>query len=107
MTPDPTPESEPHPEPLNPFFRMTIASGALFVITILALIASALGPESSSMARATLEDNAGWLLGAEVLVLLVSAGFAMAGDGSSDDNQGTADTSTDDRHDEPERPTAD
>ena len=74
------PVAEAAPEPRNPFFRITIFAGGLFVITILAMIASALGPASSSSTRAAFDENAGWLLVAEVVAILASAFFAMAGD---------------------------
>ncbi|MBO09404.1 MAG: hypothetical protein CMJ68_01440 [Planctomycetaceae bacterium] len=67
-------------EPLNPFFRITIVAGGLFVVTILAMIASALGPETASPAQAAFDENANWLLAAEVAAILASAVFAMAGD---------------------------
>ena len=59
------PVAEAVPEPLNPFFRITIFAGGLFVITILAMIASALGPTSSSSIKAAFDENSGWLLAAD------------------------------------------
>ena len=111
-----TPEAaRAKPEPLNPFFRITIIAAALFVITILAMIASALGPLSSSAARAAFDENAGWLLGAEMVAILASAFLAMAGDKQSDplddlasgesDTPGQATDSTDDN--EPLHPATD
>ncbi len=73
-------DAEATAEPLNPFFRITIIAGGLFVITILAMIASVLGPASLSSTRAAFDENAGWLLVAEVIAILASAFFAMAGD---------------------------
>jgi len=71
---------QPAPRTLNPFFRITIIAGALFVITILAMIASALGAAPSSPARTTFDEYAGWLLAVEVVTILASAFLAMAGD---------------------------
>jgi hypothetical protein len=81
----PTPQPTPQPNPNSnrspgPFFRITIMAGALFVVTILAMIASALGAAPSSPARMAFDDNAGWLLAIEVLAILGSAFLAMAGD---------------------------
>ena len=95
------PVAEATPEPLNPFFRITIIAAALFVITILAMIASALGPISSSPAKATFDENAGWLLGAELVAILASAFFAMAGDKQSD----PADDQAGNENDTPEQET--
>lgn len=93
-------------EPLNPFFRITIVAGGLFVITILAMIASALGPETTSPAKAAFDDNASWLLAAEVTAILASAVFAMAGDnGKLNDNHDQVTDSTNDN--EPVHPTTD
>ena len=97
------PVAEATPEPLNPFFRITIFAGGLFVITILAMIASALGPSSLSSTRAAFDENAGWLLTAEVLAILTSAFFAMAGDQGNTYEQTT--DSTDEN--EPVHPEAD
>ena len=97
------PVAEAAPEPLNPFFRITIFAGGLFVITILAMIVSALGPASSSSTRAAFDENAGWLLAAEVLAILTSAFFAMAGDQGNTHEQTT--DSTDEN--EPVHPEAD
>ena len=97
------PVAEAVPEPLNPFFRITIFAGGLFVITILAMIVSALGPASSSSTRAAFDENAGWLLAAEVLAILTSAFFAMAGDQGNTHEQTT--DSTDEN--EPVHPEAD
>ncbi|HAB12575.1 MAG TPA: hypothetical protein DCE47_12880 [Planctomycetaceae bacterium] len=97
------PVAEAAPEPLNPFFRITIFAGGLFVITILAMIASALGPSSLSSTRAAFDENAGWLLTAEVLAILTSAFFAMAGDQGNTHEQAT--DSTDEN--EPVHPEAD
>ena len=97
------PVAEATPEPLNPFFRITIFAGGLFVITILAMIASALGPSSLSSTRAAFDENAGWLLAAEVLAILTSAFFAMAGDQGNTYEQTT--DSTDEN--EPVHPEAD
>ena len=97
------PVAEAAPEPLNPFFRITIFAGGLFVITILAMIASALGPSSLSSTRAAFDENAGWLLTAEVLAILTSAFFAMAGDQGNTYEQTT--DSTDEN--EPVHPEAD
>ena len=104
-----TPQSaRTKPETLNPFFRITIIATALFVITILAMIASALGPISASPARATFDENAGWLLGAELVAILASAFLAMAGDNRNDptdDHIGNENDSTDDN--EPLHPATD
>ena len=97
------PVAEAVPEPLNPFFRITIFAGGLFVITILAMIASALGPTSSSSIKAAFDENAGWLLAAEVIAILTSAFFAMAGD--QDNTPEQASDSTDEN--EPVHPEAD
>ena len=97
------PVAEAVPEPLNPFFRITILAGGLFVITILAMIASALGPTSSSSIKTAFDENAGWLLAAEVIAILTSAFFAMAGD--QDNTPEQASDSTDEN--EPVHPEAD
>ena len=97
------PVAEATPEPLNPFFRITIFAGGLFVITILAMIASALGPTSSSTTKMAFDENVGWLLAAEVLAILTSAFFAMAGDQGGTREQFT--DSTDEN--EPVHPEAD
>ncbi|MBO49259.1 MAG: hypothetical protein CMJ69_00585 [Planctomycetaceae bacterium] len=96
------PVTETVPEPLNPFFRITIFAGGLFVVTILAMIASALGPTSSSI-KTAFDENAGWLLAAEVIAILASAFFAMAGD--QDNTPEQASDSTDEN--EPVHPEAD
>ncbi len=78
--PDPSHPPEQPPQPLNPFFRVTIVAVGLFVLTIFAMIASTLGNSAPSPALAAFEDNTGWILGIEVLVILGSAFTAMAAD---------------------------
>ena len=79
-SPQPAEVEQPAPRTLNPFFRITIIAGAVFVITILAMIASALGATPPSPAKTTFDEAAGWLLAVEVIAVLASAFLAMAGD---------------------------
>ena len=109
-SPQPTEAEQPAPRSLNPFFRITIIASAMFVITILAMIASALGAAPSSPARTTFDETAGWLLAVEVVTILASAFLAMAGDTGDPQTESSepseqANDSTDDN--EPRRPETD
>lgn len=66
--------------PLHPLYRVTVAAGSLFILTILLLIASALAPSTPSPARALFDEYAGMILALEVLVIMVASFGAMAGD---------------------------
>jgi len=105
--PQPPEAEQPAPRTLNPFFRITIFAAALFVITILVMIASALGAASSSPAKTTFDETAGWLLVVEVVAILASAFLAMAGDSADLQTpiSEQANDSTDDN--EPRRPETD
>lgn len=70
--------SETRP-PRNPFFPATAAFGALFAITILALIAALFGDPNAPMAK-LLDRFVGWMLAAEVVGLLVTGFLALAVD---------------------------
>jgi hypothetical protein len=67
------------PQHVNVFFRITIASGALFVLTIFALLAAALGNGEAPPAR-FLNEFGGWLIAGEVVVTLLAGFVAMAVD---------------------------
>jgi len=67
------------PQHVNVFFRITIASGALFVLTIFALLAAALGSGEAPPAR-FLNEFGGWLIAGEVVVTLLVGFVAMAVD---------------------------
>ncbi|MFP6766924.1 MAG: hypothetical protein VB859_02060 [Planctomycetaceae bacterium] len=98
--PDPSQPPEQPPPPLNPFFRITLITGGLFVLTIFAMIAATLGNSAPSPALTAFEDSTGWILGIEVLVILGSAFAAMVGDqqdlpNSHSDNDDPVDPATD------------
>ncbi|MDP7276539.1 MAG: hypothetical protein QF363_13745 [Planctomycetaceae bacterium] len=97
---DPPQPPEQSPPPLNPFFRIAIITGGLFVLTIFAMIAATLGSSAPSPALTAFEDNIGWILGIEVLVILGSAFTAMVGDqqdppNSHPDTDASVDPATD------------
>ena len=106
-SPQPAEAEQPAPRSLNPFFRITIIASAMFVITILAMIASALGAAPSSPAKTTFDETSGWLLAVEVVAILASAFLAMAGDSADPQTPmpPQVNDSTDDH--EPRRPETD
>jgi len=67
----------PDPRPSrNPFFFLAAFASALFIITILALVASVFGDNQSPLAR-LLDQFAGRLIGGEVAAILVTGFLAM------------------------------
>lgn len=62
--------------PRNPFFFLAAFSSALFIVTILALVASVFGDERAPLAR-LLDQFAGRLIGCEVAAILVTGFLAM------------------------------
>ena len=67
------------PERVNPFFRFVIVATAVFIITILALVATVFGDPSAPIAR-FLNEYGGSLIGIEVVVILMLGFIAMAVD---------------------------
>ena len=65
-----------HSEAMNPFFRLVALAGALFVVTILALVAVPFGDPAAPVAQ-WLNRNGGVLIGAEVALILVLGFLAM------------------------------
>jgi hypothetical protein len=69
----------PPPNRGNPFFALTAAFAALFVVTILILVATVFGDPAAPMAR-LIDRYGGGLLAVEVIGLLVCGFVAMAVD---------------------------
>lgn len=65
-----------HSEATNAFFRLVALAGALFVVTILALVAVPFGDPAAPVAQ-WLNRNGGVLIGAEVALILVLGFMAM------------------------------
>lgn len=64
---------------MNPFFPLTILFGGMFIVTILALVASLLGDPRAPLAQ-LLDRHAGWLLIAEVVATLATGFLALVVD---------------------------
>jgi hypothetical protein len=64
---------------MNPFFPLTILFGGMFIVTILALVASLLGDPRAPLAQ-LLDRHAGWLLVAEVVATLATGFLALVVD---------------------------
>lgn len=67
------------PPPRNPFFHLTVVFSGLFIVTILALIASVFS-EGKSPLTELLDRYGGWLLAAEVAGILLAGFLALAVD---------------------------
>ncbi|MSR56589.1 MAG: hypothetical protein EXS05_02815 [Planctomycetaceae bacterium] len=65
--------------PRNPFFPLTAFFGALFIVTILALVAGLFGDPQAPLAQ-VLDRHAGWLLTLEAAGLLLSGFLALVVD---------------------------
>ena len=65
--------------PRNPFFPLAVFCSGLFVVTILALLASVFGDPQAPLAR-LLERYAGRLIAGEVAAILLSGFLALAVD---------------------------
>ncbi len=61
----------------NIFFRLALATGAVFVVTVLALTAAIFSDARSPMAR-LLDDYGGEIIAVEVAATLIFAFWAMA-----------------------------
>jgi cytochrome c biogenesis protein CcdA len=68
-----------NPEPLNPLFRLVIVAGGVFVMTILAYVATIFGDPRAPAAR-LLDDYIGWLIIIEVAAILFIGWLALAFD---------------------------
>ena len=64
------------PAPRNPFFSLAAFFSALFIITILALVASVFGNEQAPLAR-LFDQYAGRLIVGEVVAILVTGFLAL------------------------------
>ena len=92
--------SDSPPKRLNPFYRMTIIASGLFVLTIFAMIASALGGSSGS----AFDENTGMILTVEVLAILGSVCAAIASDSPGTENSDPTATAPDnDRRNDDDR----
>ncbi len=60
----------------NPFFALAAFSSAVFIITILALVASVFGDSRAPVAR-LLDRYAGRLIGGEVVAILITGFLAL------------------------------
>lgn len=88
------------PRRLNPFYRVTIIASGLFVLTIFAMIASALGGSSGS----AFDENTGIILTVEVLAILGSVCAAIASDSTgTEENDLTAAAPDNDRRNDDDR----
>lgn len=61
----------------NPFFPLAAFSSALFIMTILALVAAVFGDERAPLAQ-LLDRYAGRLIGVEVVAILLTGFLALA-----------------------------
>lgn len=73
------PRAPDRPESLNFFYRLVIVSGALFVLTILGLVATMFGDPHSPVNR-FLNQYGGLLIGVEVALTLLLTLLALAVD---------------------------
>jgi hypothetical protein len=67
------------PSRRNPFFPLVAGSGALFCVTVLALLAAPLSG-TAAPAAAALERHAGWILTLEVTATLLFGFLALLAD---------------------------
>lgn len=78
-----SPQSEPTPQPLpkraSVLFQLTAMSAVLFIVTVLALVATVFGDPSAPAAR-KLNQNAGKLIAIEVAATLLLGLAAMTQD---------------------------
>jgi hypothetical protein len=66
-------------EPLHPLFRLASLSAVLFIVTVLAMVATIFSDPQAPVAR-FLNERSGTLIGVEVVATLVLGFFAMAAD---------------------------
>jgi hypothetical protein len=64
------------PRPRNPFFPLAVFFSALFIITILAMVACVFGDARAPLSR-LLDQYAGRLIGGEVVAILVTGFLAL------------------------------
>ena len=64
------------PAPRNPFFPLAVFCSALFIVTILAMLASVFGDDGAPLAR-LLDQYAGRLIAGEVSAILLTGFLAL------------------------------
>jgi hypothetical protein len=67
------------PRPRNPFFQLAVFCSGLFIVTILALLASVFGDPQAPLAR-LLDRFAGRLIAGEVAAILLTGFLALSVD---------------------------